>query len=85
MKKLITILLLTFRLHAFSQDNPAEGGGLSVLTQHDDADGEALNGLSQTDPGDGEGTAVPVDGGLSLLLAAGAAYAGRRLCRQDGK
>lgn len=71
MKKLITILLLTFRLHAFSQDNPAEG--------------EALSGLSQADPGDGEGTAVPVDGGLSLLLAAGAAYAGRRLFRQDGK
>ena len=28
---------------------------------------------------------VPVDGGLSLLLAAGAAYAGRRLYRRDGK
>jgi hypothetical protein len=45
MKKLITILLLTFSLNAFSQDDPA-------------------------------------DGGLSLLLAAGAAYAGRRLHRR---
>ena len=29
--------------------------------------------------------AVPVDGGLSLLLAAGAAYAGRRIYRQGAK
>ena len=53
MKKLITILLLTFSLNAFSQDDPADGDGT-----------------------------VPVDGGLSLLLAAGAAYAGRRLHRR---
>ena len=32
------------------------------------------------DPG-----AVPVDGGLSLLLAAGAAYGGRRLYRKGAK
>ena len=56
MKKLITILLLTLNLNAFSQDDPADGDGT-----------------------------VPVDGGLSLLLAAGAAYAGRRLYRQGGK
>ena len=43
----------------------------------------SLNAFSQDDPGDGD--AVPVDGGLSLLLAAGAAYAGRRLSRQGGK
>ena len=55
MKKLITILLLTISINAFSQDEP------------------------------GDGDAVPVDGGLSLLLAAGAAYAGRRLYRQGGK
>ena len=53
MKKLITILLLTLTLNAFSQDDPADGDGT-----------------------------VPVDGGLSLLLAAGAAYAGRRLYRR---
>jgi hypothetical protein len=43
-----------------------------------------LNAFSQDDPADGDGT-VPVDGGLSLLLAAGAAYAGRKLYRQGGK
>ena len=43
-----------------------------------------LNAFSQDDPADGDGT-VPVDGGLSLLLAAGAAYAGRRLHRQGMK
>ena len=53
MKKLITILLLTISITAFSQD----------------------------DPSDGDGT-VPIDGGISLLLAAGAAYAGRRLYRK---
>ena len=40
-----------------------------------------FNAFSQDEPGDGD--AVPVDGGISLLLAAGAAYAGRRLCRKD--
>jgi len=43
-----------------------------------------LNAFSQDDPADGDGT-VPVDGGLSLLLAAGAAYAGRRLYREGTK
>ena len=41
-----------------------------------------LNAFSQDDPSDGDGL-VPIDGGISLLLAAGAAYAGRRLCRKD--
>jgi hypothetical protein len=45
----------------------------------------SVNAFSQSDDmGDGDGT-VPVDGGLSLLLAAGAAYAGRRLYRKGGK
>jgi hypothetical protein len=56
MKKLITILLLTLSLNAFSQDDPADGDGT-----------------------------VPVDGGLSLLLAAGAAYAGQKLYRKGAK
>ena len=43
-----------------------------------------FNAFSQDDPTDGDGT-VPVDGGLSLLLAAGAAYAGRRLYRKGTK
>ena len=43
--------------------------------------------LQAQDPGDpsSDDPAVPVDGGLSLLLAAGAAYAGRRIYRQGGK
>ena len=41
-----------------------------------------FNAFSQDDPSDGDGL-VPVDGGITLLLAAGAAYAGRRLCRKD--
>jgi hypothetical protein len=44
----------------------------------------SLNAFSQDDPADGDGT-VPVDGGLSLLMAAGAAYAGRRICRKGTK
>jgi hypothetical protein len=45
----------------------------------------SVNAFSQADdPADGDGT-VPVDGGLSLLLAAGAAYAGNRLYRQHRK
>lgn len=48
-----------------------------------------LKGFSQEDQMDTEGApdpqGVPVDGGISLLLAAGAGYAGRRLWkhRQD--
>jgi hypothetical protein len=45
----------------------------------------SLNAFSQADdPADGDGT-VPVDGGLSLLLAAGAAWGVRRLIRVDLK
>ncbi len=36
---------------------------------------------AQGDTGDGDGQNVPVDGGISLLLAAGAAYGARRLKR----
>lgn len=38
-------------------------------------------GTEAPDPG----SSVPVDGGLSLLLAAGAAYGGRRLYRAGTK
>jgi hypothetical protein len=38
-----------------------------------------INAFAQIDdPADGDGT-VPVDGGITLLLAAGAAYGARRL------
>ncbi len=43
-----------------------------------------INAFSQADdPADGDGT-VPVDGGITLLLAAGAAYGARRLKIRGG-
>jgi len=45
---------------------------------------ETLQAQSPDDPSLDD-PAVPVDGGLSLLLAAGAAYAGRRLYREGAK
>ena len=46
----------------------------------------SVNAYTQTidDPADGDGT-VPVDGGITLLLAAGAAYAGRSLSGKGSK
>lgn len=44
----------------------------------------STHAFSQDDPADGDGT-VPVDGGLSLLLVAGAAYAGRQLNNRSVK
>ena len=43
-----------------------------------------LNAFSQADMDDGDGL-VPIDGGISLLLAAGAVYGARRLKRVGGK
>ena len=45
---------------------------------------EPLQAQTPEDPSPDD-PAVPVDGGLSLLLAAGAAYAGRRLYRKGAK
>jgi hypothetical protein len=39
----------------------------------------SLNAFSQADMDDGDGQTVPVDGGISILLVAGAAYGGRKL------
>ena len=43
-----------------------------------------INLCQAQDPGDpsADDPAAPVDGGISLLLAAGAAYGGRRLYRK---
>ena len=38
----------------------------------------SLNAFSQDDPANGDGT-VPVDGGISILLLAGAAYGVKRV------
>ena len=45
------------------------------------------NVLASSDPDDPSPNdpAVPIDGGITLLLAAGAAYAGRRLYRKETK
>ena len=45
----------------------------------------SVNAYTQTidDPADGDGT-VPVDGGITLLLAAGAAYGARRMKIRGG-
>ena len=41
----------------------------------------SLQAQGDTGDGDGQTADVPVDGGISLLLAAGAAYGARRLKR----
>ena len=41
----------------------------------------SIHASSQDDPADGDAQ-VPVDGGLSLLVAAGAAYGARRVMRK---
>jgi hypothetical protein len=62
----------------------------SVLPQEgalqDDTQGNSQEDLEveNGDPGDGDGS-VPVDGGLSLLLAAGAAYGAYRLGNRHPK
>ena len=43
----------------------------------------SINAFSQGEPEDGDGQTIPVDGGLSLLLAAGAGYGANRLRRRD--
>ena len=45
----------------------------------------SLNAFSQADMDDGDGQTVPVDGGISILLAAGAAYGGRRIWEREKK
>jgi hypothetical protein len=45
----------------------------------------SINAFSQADdPADGDGT-VPVDGGISLLLAAGTAWGLRRIRNRSGR
>ena len=47
----------------------------------------SVNLCQAQDPGDPSANdpAVPVDGGITLLLAAGVAYAGQKLYRKDAK
>ena len=47
----------------------------------------SVNLCQAQDPGDPSANdpAVPIDGGITLLLAAGVAYAGQKLYRKDAK
>ena len=47
----------------------------------------SVNFCQAQDPGDPSANdpAVPIDGGITLLLAAGVAYAGQKLYRKDAK
>lgn len=79
--RLLSLLLLMFIPTTFAIGQVSDAGGPDVLTPTS----EELP--SDTGPGgtgdlDGNPDSVPVDGGLSLLLAAGAAYGGRRLAKK---
>ena len=58
----------------YSGSDTDEGGSSSTGTEEDGSGGTAFD--------DNVADYVPVDGGLSLLLAAGAAYGARRLRRR---
>ena len=72
------------------------GSGITQLTENiqsllEPVDGGVVGGGSgsgedflatENEMDDGDGQFIPVDGGLSLLLAAGAAYGARRLRRR---
>jgi hypothetical protein len=80
----LTLLLLVLIPTVFAIGQVSDPGGPDVLTPTS----EELP--SDTGPGgtgdlDGNPDSVPVDGGLSLLLAAGAAYGGRRLAKKQSK
>lgn len=45
----------------------------------------SINAFSQPEMEDGDATNLPVDGGLSLLLAAGAAYGIRQIRSRRGQ
>ena len=61
---------------------PVGGGGEGLIGPGDP--GDALGVETGGDMDDGDGQFIPVDGGLSLLLAAGAAYGVRRVRRRYG-
>lgn len=82
MKKYIYILLPLVLLSAplMAQVNDP------AVTNFDQIFQSGASGESEgDDPGNANPSDVPVDGGLSLLLAAGAAYGGRRLYRKKVK
>lgn len=78
MKKICLLIGLLATLGLRAQTSGLEGSTLPAM-----GGGSLLSDDLSSTPGDtddGDGT-VPVDGGLTLLLAAGAAYGARRLRR----
>ena len=82
MKKICLLIGLLATLGLRAQTSGLEGSTLPAM-----GGGSLLSDDIISTPGDtedGDGTTVPVDGGLSVLLAAGAAYGARRLRRRQG-
>ena len=79
MKKLVCIccLGLLIGLTTSAQDDPVDNGPFTPSDPGTTAVDDDPAGTDNADPGD-----IPVDGGLSLLLAAGAAYGAGRLRRR---
>lgn len=76
-------LVLWLPLDGGAQTDPDPGGvGGGIWGTTDPESADPTDDLGSTPA---PGNEVPVDGGLSLLLAAGAAYGGRRLYRKKGK
>jgi hypothetical protein len=74
----VLTLNLTVSLSAQAQLDPDPGGTGGALWGTT-SDPEPTEDLAGSTPPPAPGNDVPVDGGLSLLLAAGAAYGAKRL------
>ena len=79
MKKLVCLFCLTLLigLTTSAQDDPVDNGPFTPSDPGSTAVDDDPMESNAPDPND-----IPVDGGLSLLLAAGAAYGARRLRRR---
>jgi hypothetical protein len=82
--RLHTLLLLLLLPTAFALGQVGDAAGPELLTPTSE-ELPSDSGPGGTDDLDGNPDAVPVDGGLSLLLAAGAAYGGRRLAKRQAR
>ena len=81
MKKICLLIGLLATLGLRAQTSGLEGSTLPAMGGGSLLSDDLIS--ASDDPLDGDGT-VPVDGGLTLLLAAGAAYGARRLRRRQG-
>jgi len=81
MKKICLLIGLLATLGLRAQTSGLEGSTLPAMGGGSLLSDDLISTPGDTDDGDGT---VPVDGGLTLLLAAGAAYGARRLRRRQG-